>query len=737
MSTTAVTYPSRSHRLLVGGTSQLGVRALSVLVTTVATAFLARHLGPSRFGELTVIVVVSLLLSSVGDAGLPMVAGRDWPRVTSQRSSWLGSFLRARWITAAAIAVVATAVAVVVEIPSTLRAGIILVGLTLPFALRSNVSIALLNAEFEPGRSAFVEVVSRAVWLIGIGIVLVLDGGVVAVVLAMVASTVASFLFAVRTERSVLPQPDVRLKRTWWPMARSGLALALLPILGMAYARADTLLLAIRATDDVVGIYGVIYRIVDVLLGLVAVVSAMFLPLLASAPDDASRLRIYQRAQRLFLLTFMPLAIGVAALATAAIRLVGGSQFAGTRGTGDPAVALVLLMAAFVAMLFGATNGSVLLVTGRQRWLYVHFALFLPANLLLSWVLIGRWSFVGAAAATLATEISAAAFSTWLASKALGRLHLLRNLRWLLVPAGALIAVLLVTRGWHPAARVVVGGSVYTVMGLVTPLKDDVVRLVEGLNPRGPSMFARGLRRVRSLILRAAGVPDPPRSHVDPLMSWHHELEEGGAVGVGDSERVIEIPWAISRYAGEERVLEVGYAFADPRYLAALYRLQIPELHGFDQTPAHRPWMRTTHGDIRSTPYPDEYFDLVFCISTIEHIGADTTMYGGQDRLEEDADFETLEELCRITRAGGRVLITVPFGEGYHAGWFRHYDLDRWRRLIDSTELETRRTDYFIYEDGRGYRRSTPEELSDVRYGTRGSRYAAGVACAELRRRSP
>ena len=37
-------------------------------------------------------------------------------------------------------------------------------------------------------------------------------------------------------------------------------------------------------------------------------------------------------------------------------------------------------------------------------------------------------------------------------------------------------------------------------------------------------------------------------------------------------ERAIEIPWCLARYDGEPRVLDVGYAFAEPAYLAGLAR---------------------------------------------------------------------------------------------------------------------------------------------------------------------
>jgi len=52
--------------------------------------------------------------------------------------------------------------------------------------------------------------------------------------------------------------------------------------------------------------------------------------------------------------------------------------------------------------------------------------------------------------------------------------------------------------------------------------------------------------------------------------------------GIGDTERCIEIPWAISCYRGERRVLDVGYANAEDRYLDSLIALGIPELYGLD-----------------------------------------------------------------------------------------------------------------------------------------------------------
>src|SRR5512132_3763397 len=40
----------------------------------------------------------------------------------------------------------------------------------------------------------------------------------------------------------------------------------------------------------------------------------------------------------------------------------------------------------------------------------------------------------------------------------------------------------------------------------------------------------------------------------------------------GTDERVVEVPWVLSRLVPEGRVLEVGYAFAEAPYLVALLR---------------------------------------------------------------------------------------------------------------------------------------------------------------------
>ncbi len=214
--------------------------------------------------------------------------------------------------------------------------------------------------------------------------------------------------------------------------------------------------------------------------------------------------------------------------------------------------------------------------------------------------------------------------------------------------------------------------------------------------------------------------------------------------GFGKSERFVEIPWCLQRHNDAKVALDIGYAHAELEYLQGLAALNIPELHGLDISPPKhvtvttptgvvRPLLTPTQADIRSTPYGTEKFELMFCISTIEHIGMDNANYhpGMRDTPSACGDFDTLRELCRITKRGGRLLLSVPFGKYENHGWFQQYDLDRLMRLATSTALELSEVNFFAYRNG--WHECYPQELRTVGYNTNGAVAAAGLACLELR----
>ena len=104
--------------------------------------------------------------------------------------------------------------------------------------------------------------------------------------------------------------------------------------------------------------------------------------------------------------------------------------------------------------------------------------------------------------------------------------------------------------------------------------------------------------------------------------------------------------------------------------------------------------------------FPDNYFDKISCISTLEHV-------------KGNGDSEMIKEIARILKRGGRAVITFPFNNGDYmeeddalgVGYFqRRYNLPAIKsRVIDPSGLEVKKVIYFGERNahiGRLYRQN-------------------------------
>jgi hypothetical protein len=191
----------------------------------------------------------------------------------------------------------------------------------------------------------------------------------------------------------------------------------------------------------------------------------------------------------------------------------------------------------------------------------------------------------------------------------------------------------------------------------------------------------------------------------------------------GVDERPIEIAWCLSRVLPGDRVLDVGYAFAEPVYLDALGALG--DVTGVDLVVAEVPGVTSVQADLRDLPFESESFDVAIAISTLEHVGRDNTQYGLAPEENDTLD-AALRELRRVA---GRVLVTVPTGERELLPEQSVYEPSEW---VDRFS----RAGFVVFEDElyelaqEGWR-SVPELTPGIRYRARGPG-ASAVLCAEL-----
>ena len=199
-------------------------------------------------------------------------------------------------------------------------------------------------------------------------------------------------------------------------------------------------------------------------------------------------------------------------------------------------------------------------------------------------------------------------------------------------------------------------------------------------------------------------------------------------------ERVIEIFFARLYYKPGLKVLDVGCSNAMESHLRMVRNLEPPRnIVGIDiSVPSERTrrcYDRFLHKSIVSSRIETGSFDLIWCISALEHFGMDNSSYTDQFILSEDMDVQAVKEMVRILAQGGRLLVTVPYGKYENHTWFRNYDGDHLRNLLVPMECRADiQTSYYRHTHGTGWRVATVEELEHIGYYDQSNSGAAGLA---------
>lgn len=188
------------------------------------------------------------------------------------------------------------------------------------------------------------------------------------------------------------------------------------------------------------------------------------------------------------------------------------------------------------------------------------------------------------------------------------------------------------------------------------------------------------------------------------------------------NERVIEIPWALSRLPQAGRVLDVGSA--DATYLSTIAatgrRLECIDLR--DCRDALPPGVRFHHESIIGNELPAAAYDAVLMVSTLEHIGL--PCYGNAP--VENGDVLAIAETRRLLKPGGTLIATVPAGQSKVASWYRQYSPADLRRLFANWDVTI---EYWAF-DGAQYVAVAEAEVESCDYRDRLDEHAGAGSVA-------
>lgn len=182
-------------------------------------------------------------------------------------------------------------------------------------------------------------------------------------------------------------------------------------------------------------------------------------------------------------------------------------------------------------------------------------------------------------------------------------------------------------------------------------------------------------------------------------------IEASKPFGLFLDERIVEYPWLISKIKNIDGCLLDAGSVLNFNYLLHNTALRNKKIFISTLAPEkHAYWnygISYVYEDMRDICYKDNYFDMVTCLSVIEHVGMDNTKLYTCDPLKNEQTPTTyltlIAELRRVIKSGGTLFLTIPFGKHQNYGWLQVFDGSMVDLIIKEFKPSTCVESYFKY----------------------------------------
>jgi O-antigen/teichoic acid export membrane protein len=419
--------------------ARLGLRLIFMLAA-------ARVLGPGRFGVYVLVLAVLEMVAVAGGSGFIDYLTRETAK--DEGLGWRAAMQLTLLRTVYAVPLGAAALGALWLLgysPAVLGAGAVMFATLIPRAASECVQ-GVLRGVCRFGSFLAIDVTVGLMLVLGGCWLLVRGGGLGFVMGTELAAAAAAGLLALVL--MAVHGNTQRERLAWRGLVRKTLVFNFYPFVTTGYDRIDVVMLSKLAGDVATGIYGMAYRILSALRLIPYGILFSILPSLTRdtwGPAEKERL---ERAMGLLLSIGYASVLCTVAFAGPAFGLLLGPRYAGS------VVALEILAWTLIPANLNFALNTGLLAVGYERAFAYTSSCCLVLNLCANTVLIPLFSWKGAAAATILTDLSSLLLNVYWLRKATGLVPVpVNSLRTSLTFLG-LLAALLVGGRFAPSSLV-------------------------------------------------------------------------------------------------------------------------------------------------------------------------------------------------------------------------------------------------------------------------------------------
>jgi len=361
---------------------------------------IARLLGAEVLGGYAFVIAFLSFFTVVANLGLDVILVRELA-VGKERSSLIGTTILLKILSGIVAVIFAAVIIFFLDTSIEIKKAVLLASGTLLLQSLGNTGMGLLQSRIELLKYAYSSIFSRVITFLLMLLIAFKHGSLLQLASTLVIGAlihVVLLMYYCREEfmhhiSASFSSAKEMLKESW-PIAMTGIFISM-------YFRIDVVMISFfRKTSDI-GHYAAAYTLSEAPSIIAVAFMLSLFPIMSRVAKESNKTMSFvsSRSLKYMLILAVPVAIGATLLSSSIINFVYGSEYASS-----VAAFSILIWAGAMIMLNVVVN-NILTTLGLQKINFYVTLVCLAANIMLNLVLIPKYGIVGAAIATVITEV--------------------------------------------------------------------------------------------------------------------------------------------------------------------------------------------------------------------------------------------------------------------------------------------------------------------------------------------
>lgn len=404
-------------------------RVIGLFIMLVTVNFVSNYLfvdgsTVTGYGQYHIIFTYVSIIGVAADLGLFTLLTRELAGKTKKEiSDLIGNALGFRFVLFIATLALFTIFVRYLPYPSAVKIGI-LIGVVCAFTnLFSQILAGLFQAKMVTDRIVIAETIGRIV-IATLTIIALKHGmGLIWVVVSNLLGNLVIFALSLFFANRFCEVCFLFNFPLWKKTGRELSTIAIITLLSLIHFKIDSLIMSFYRTAAEVGLYGLAYKILEIIAIIPSIYASNVMPHLAQLEQSGERermARFTKKSVTIMTATAIPIAILVYLLAPWFIVFISSKEFI---QAANPLRILIFAIAfAFIAEV---VTGAVTAARCQKKMIWAY-SLAVILNIILNIIFIPKYSYIGAASTTVTTEFILMICVLFIAKRNIGK-----NIDWL------------------------------------------------------------------------------------------------------------------------------------------------------------------------------------------------------------------------------------------------------------------------------------------------------------------